>query len=138
MKAITALLTDIEKLDAYLHRYMSRAMTAQNALGMPGTRIFNRVLASVGKVRKEVAALEQQKASFVPLMEADERIRDLTLDIDRLSAENRQLAARLDKEHLAKSLLEKAHRQTKTKLNTLTTQHHHLQASLQAEKESVQ
>ena len=123
MKAITALLTDIEKLDAYLHRYMSRAMTAQNALGMPGTRIFNRVLASVGKVRKE---------------EADKRIRDLTLDIDRLSAENRQLAARLDKEHLAKSLLEKAHRQTKTKLNTLTTQHHHLQASLQAEKESVQ
>ena len=47
MKAITALLTDIEKLDAYLHRYMSRAMTAQNALGMPGTRIFNRDRKSV-------------------------------------------------------------------------------------------
>ncbi len=87
MKAITALLTDIEKLDAYLHRYMSRAISAQNALGMPGTRIFNRVLASVGKVRKEVAALEQQKASYVPLMEADKRIRDLTLDNDRLMAE---------------------------------------------------
>ena len=117
---VNALLNDIEKFNNYLNRYMTRAIGAQDALGIPGTRILNRILGYVGKVRKDVEALIKGAR---PLMETESEIESLKQKIASLESEKKSLSHRIDRLTLNAEHHQNKARQAQQKLSTLTIAH---------------
>lgn len=120
---INALLNDIEKFSNYLNRYMTRAIGAQDALGIPGTRILNRILGYVGKVRKDVEAIEALIKGARPLMETENEIQSLKQNIAALESEKKSLSHRIDRLTLNAEHHQNKARQAQQKLSALTIAH---------------
>jgi chromosome segregation ATPase len=130
MKTMTIheLLNDIEMLNNYLHRYVSRAATTRAALGLPGVRILSRVLGYVKQVRKEITELESIQNGMRPLMAAEDEIESLKAQLAASQQDNATLRQQLDRQALNAESYKKASTKAKSELNTLTTKYNQLKA----------
>ena len=122
-KNVNALLNDIEKFHNYLNRYITRAIGAQDALGIPGTRILNRILGYVGKVRKDVEAIEGLIKGARPLLETESELEILKQKIASLENEKKSLTHQVDRLTLQAEHNQNKARQAQQKLSTLTIAH---------------
>ena len=128
LQTLHALLNDIEKLNNYLHRYLSRADTARTALGLPGTIMLNRVLGYVKKVRKEISELEAMQKGMRPLMAAENEIDTLKSQIAVLQREAEGLRQQNDHQALNVASYKKATEKAKSELNTLTVKYNQIKS----------
>ena len=118
--AIKALLNDIDKLTNYLHRYASRAATARKALGMPGTRILNRLVGDASDVRKELATLEALQKGMRPLMAIESEIEALQAKNESLTLENAHLRQQVDRHAMSAEAFKEASKEAKRTISTLS------------------
>ena len=120
--AIKKLLDDIEKLTSYLHRYAARAATARKALGVPGTRILNRLVGDASDVRQELASLEALQKGVRPLMAVEAELEALRTQNETLTLENAQLRQQVDRHALTAEAFKQASEEAKRTVSTLTVE----------------
>lgn len=136
-KHIRALLEDIQKLGNYLNRYMTRSLGAKEALGIPGTRILNRILSHVTRVQNDIEAIEAMIKGARPLIASDEEIKQLREQIAALELNNANLRQTSDRHALNAQTYQAKAKKTVEELNTLTIKYNRLYCAVYCDKETA-
>ena len=136
-KNIRALLEDIQKFGNYLNRYMTRALGAREALGIPGTRILNRILGHVTRVQNDIETIEAMIKGAQPLIAPEEEIARLRKHIEVLELEKANLRQESDRHALNAQTCQARAIKKARELNTLTIKYNRLHSEMYCDEETA-